>query len=63
MERSRPQCGSHFNINLRFSFSRGVEVLQKSADIAAPVLNNLGHYADWLEKHPFQYIVPTERLH
>jgi hypothetical protein len=39
-----------------------VHVLQKSADMAAPALNNLGHYADWLEKHPFQYVVPKERL-
>ncbi len=39
-----------------------VHVLEKSADMAAPALSKLGHYADWLEKHPFQYIVPKERL-
>ncbi len=39
-----------------------VHVLEKSADMAAPALNNLGHYADWLERHSFQYIVPKERL-
>jgi len=39
-----------------------VHVLQKSADVAAPALANLEHYADWLEKHPFQYVVPKERL-
>ncbi len=39
-----------------------IEVLQKSAEVAAPLLDNLGHYADWHDKHPFHYIVPEERL-
>ena len=37
-------------------------VLKKCADVVAPVLDNLGHYVEWIEKQPFQYIVPTERL-
>jgi hypothetical protein len=59
--------GNHGMAGLTFNgkpdIDVAVEVLEKSADIAAPALNNLGHYADWLEKHPFQYIVPKERLH
>ena len=39
-----------------------VEVLKKCADLVVPVLDNLGHYADWIGKQPFKYIVPTDRL-
>ncbi len=59
--------GNHGMAGLTFNgksdVDLAVEVLQKSADIAAPALDSLGHYADWLERHPFQYVVPTERLH
>jgi hypothetical protein len=48
--------------NGRTDIDLAVEVLQKSADVAAPALTSLGHYADWLQRHPFQYIVPKERL-
>ena len=58
--------GNHGMAGLTFEgqsdIDLAVHVLEKSADTAAPALNNLGHYADWLEKHPFQYIVPKERL-
>jgi creatinine amidohydrolase/Fe(II)-dependent formamide hydrolase-like protein len=58
--------GNHGMAGLTFDgrsdIDLAVEVLRKSADVAAPALSNLGHYADWLEKHPFQYIVPKERL-
>jgi len=58
--------GNHGMAGLTFNgkpdIDVAVEVLQKSAEVAAPALANLGHYADWLEKHPFQYIVPKERL-
>jgi hypothetical protein len=58
--------GNHGMAGLTFNgrpdIDLAVEVLQKSADVAAPALANLGHYAEWLDKHPFQYIVPKERL-
>jgi creatinine amidohydrolase/Fe(II)-dependent formamide hydrolase-like protein len=58
--------GNHGMAGLTFDGQSDVDlavhVLQKSADTAAPALDNLGHYADWLEKHPFQYIVPKDRL-
>jgi len=50
------------NFDGRSDIDLAIEVLQKSAEVAAPVLDNLGHYVDWLEQHPFQYIVPKERL-
>ena len=44
----------------------GVTKVEKDVTVpseaSAPLLNNLGHYTDWLERHPFQYIVPKERL-
>jgi len=58
--------GNHGMAGLTFhgrsDIDLAVEVLRKSAEVAAPALDNLGHYADWLEKHPFQYVVPKERL-
>jgi hypothetical protein len=36
--------------------------LEPSADFLLPVLNNLVHYTDWLDKHPFQYIKASEKL-
>lgn len=39
-----------------------VRVLEKCADVLAPALESLERYATWLEEHPFQYIVPTDRL-
>lgn len=58
--------GNHGMAGLTFNgksdIDLAIEVLQKSAEVAAPILDNLGHYTDWLEKHPFQYIVPKERL-
>jgi hypothetical protein len=50
------------SLNGKSDIDLAIEVLQKSAEVAAPLLNNLGHYTDWLERHPFQYIVPKERL-
>ncbi len=46
----------------RSDVDMAVEILEACADILLPVLNNLAHYADWLEKHPFHYIKATERL-
>lgn len=58
--------GNHGMAGLSFNgksdIELAVEVLRKSAEVAAPALDNLGHYADWLELHPFQFIVPKERL-
>jgi len=58
--------GNHGMAGLTFrgkpDIDLAVELLEKSADVAAPALDNLGHYADWLDKHPFRYIVPKERL-
>ena len=39
-----------------------VRVLYKCADVLAPVLDNYKNYAEWIEKQPFSYIKPTERL-
>ncbi len=39
-----------------------VEVLDRCADVIVPILPRLTSYADWLDKHPFQYIQASERL-
>jgi hypothetical protein len=39
-----------------------VEIIEACADAALPVLEHFTHYADWLEKHPFQWVKATERL-
>ncbi len=46
----------------RSDVDMAVEMLEACADVLLPVLDNLAHYADWLDQHPFQYIKATERL-
>jgi creatinine amidohydrolase/Fe(II)-dependent formamide hydrolase-like protein len=46
----------------RSDVDMAVEMLEACADVLLPVLQNLAHYANWLDKHPFQYIRATERL-
>jgi len=46
----------------RSDVDMAVEMLEACADVLLPVLDNLAHYADWLDKHPFQYIKAAERL-
>jgi hypothetical protein len=58
--------GNHGNVGLTFKgksdIDLAVEVLEKCADLLVPRLGCLDRYLAWLEKHPFQYIVPTDRL-
>jgi creatinine amidohydrolase/Fe(II)-dependent formamide hydrolase-like protein len=46
----------------RLDIDMTVEVLHKCAEVLAPSLDKLTNYADWLEAHPFKYIVATDRL-
>jgi len=39
-----------------------VDVLHKCAEVLAPSLDRLTDYADWIDAHPFRYIVATDRL-
>lgn len=39
-----------------------VEILNKCADLVAPVLENYAHYQKWLSEHPMEYIRATDRL-
>jgi creatinine amidohydrolase/Fe(II)-dependent formamide hydrolase-like protein len=46
----------------RSDVDMAVEMLEACADILVPVLNNLAHYVNWLDQHPFQYIKAADRL-
>ena len=46
----------------RSDVDMAVEIIEACADAALPVLEHFAHYADWLEKHPFQWVKATERL-
>lgn len=39
-----------------------VEILEKCAELVLPALEHYGHYQAWLQKHPFAYIIPSEKL-
>jgi len=61
------QHGNHGTAGITFKgrpdVDMAVEVLVKCADILAPALDKLSHYADWLDNHPFKYIEASERLY
>ena len=46
----------------RSDVDMAVEVIEACADAALPALDHFAHYADWLDKHPFQWIKATEHL-
>jgi creatinine amidohydrolase/Fe(II)-dependent formamide hydrolase-like protein len=46
----------------RLDIDMAEEVLHKCAEVLAPSLSGLTRYADWLEAHPFKYIVAVDRL-
>jgi hypothetical protein len=58
--------GNHGTAGRRFrgksDIDLAVEVLEKCADLLAGTLQSLDRYSAWLRKHPFKYIVPTDRL-
>lgn len=58
--------GNHGNVGIEFKgrsdIDMTVEVLEKCADVLLPAFESLDRYSQWLEEHPFRYIVPTERL-
>lgn len=39
-----------------------VEILDRCADLAVPLLSNYAHYSKWLSEHPVHYIKATDRL-
>ena len=60
------QHGNHGNAGIRYKgrddVDLAVEVLQRCADLVLPALEHYRHYHAWLQKRPFAYIVPTEKL-
>ena len=46
----------------RLDIDMAVDVLHKCAEVLAPSLDRLTSYADWMDAHPFKYIVATDRL-
>lgn len=52
--------GNHGHAGLTFNgqsdIQLAIDVLNRSADVLLPALNNLRHYMEWLENHPFRFI-------
>ena len=57
---------NHGNAGLTFKgmpdTDYAVKVFEKAANLALPALQGYSRYLQWLKKHPFRYITPTERM-